>query len=455
MPFATFRKNKEAVELNSKKTIQQIQQHLHQLNNKMVATLNMNLSNFEEISSYARNIKWEAIEGMASYIESFEENWQSNNPNNNEIYWANTAEEAEYFIEKILRKTKPEVALKIYGAELVELELSNILKKYKIQEIWANWEHELLAFLDEELHHPLFPLIHKNITEINESLEDIEQKLKSPLNFWLAEHKSKIIDLNPKKTVAFVHAHFLCPDLGAVVFSDNEGLYAQATQTANTVVVIAGIDRVVQSSNNINIMSGMINALSNGEYLAPALQYLMGSFREEQEVVVILLDNSRSELLKDIKWRNILYDLDGINWLNQCHDYPYLAPQNYHPFHFGPISALLSPLFYEEIDFKSSHTFWADIQDGFLPHPLSLDFKKLLLYLRKDLYDNNEEKTESIHAYWKAHEATLKDTLGIKKWKLRRKIQQIIGEERALPPLAKKTFMQGWREQIQLANSGK
>ncbi len=454
MPFQRLREDKEAIEFNDELTVRNIQVNLERLNNKIVNSLNESVLDLDKKCKQARNLKWEAIENMADLLELFEENWLSNQQGHikrNKLIWANNDQEARRSIDGIIRNRKPKKAITLSGAELTELEISELLKTYKLTEFCANWEHQFAHFLGEQKFHPCFPLIHKNLEDLNDALEKVEGNEISPFEYWLAEHRSQLNEFKKKETILFINAHFICPDLGGIAYIDNDGTLGQTLEHADTVVILAGIDRVLASSDDISPIANLMNTFNGGEYIAPQLRLIMGSTRKNQEVSIILVDNARTELLKHQQWRTLLYDLDGICWLNQCHDYPYISPSNYHPFHFGPISALLSILLYDDPGFMSNHLFWADAQDGLLEHPLKVNFKELLISLRHEILNDGQEKYDTFHNYWKAHEKAEKDSTGFKKWQLKRKLKAVLGKERKLPDLAKVTFLEEWQVHINRA----
>ncbi len=443
-----FRKDKTIVELNTAENTEQLIEHLNLLNDKIIETFDLYLAQWQTPSKFARNDRWAAIENMGILLEAFEEKWKSAK-NSNKLYWANSAEEAEKLVEKILERKQPKTALNIMGTELKEVDVEELNKKHKIQSLWANWEKALQVLLNENEQHPLFPLMHLSETQLNNALEHSEPIDTSVLNYWIAEHNNQINNLNASSTIAFMNAEFLCPDLGAVCWFDEDGLYGKVLQKADTIVILAGIDRIINSSNNLDVVAGMKSAFTKGEYLPPKLHYVMSNVKAKQEIIIILIDNARTELLKDSRWRNLLLDLDGVSFVNQCHDFPYLQPEtNYHPLHFGPISALLGTLFYKPEDFVTKHVFWADTQRGFLPHPYLINYKKLLISLRHELYEANKQQTQTIHSLWNEHEKAINDKTYIKRFQLKRKVQKILGKNRKSPKLASNTFMSEWENKI-------
>ncbi len=341
-------------------------------------------SDLNMVRKQAKNIRHESIEHLDEHLIDFEKNAIDNG---SKIYWASTASEAVDRILKIITQTGASSIYKTHAPELKELELNSVFEQEGVNFEYLNAGEKICSILGEKPRHPLFPLAGVQPAYIKKGLQ---QHFKLPAAYTTEKLMSKLRDETrdlPKfPSLSICSPDFLVAENGALVFSDNEGISSWASSCVNIQIVVAGIERVIPSMEKLQNILPLHDTFHYAEKKNKYHNYVFGPAQKSEksgptQMYVILLDNGRTDLLATSAWREILYDLDAISFFNNCHVYPNVQQNNYHPHLVGPLGMLLGPLLFEEKEYGHL-PFLNYNQDNRFTNPYLIDFEKMLMKTR-------------------------------------------------------------------------
>lgn len=341
-------------------------------------------SDLNSVRKQAKNIRHESIENLDKHLIDFEKNATDNG---SKIYWASTANEAVERILKIVKQTGANSIYKTHSPELNELEINSVFKQEAVEFEYLNLGEKICSIIGEPARHPLFPLA-------GIQPEYIKKKLQTYFKLPAAYSSEKLMKrlreearaLPSFPSLSISSPDFLVAENGALVFSDNEGVSSWASSCVNIQIVVAGIERVVPSMEKLQTILPLHDTFHFAEKKNKYHNYVCGPAQKNEksgptQLYVILLDNGRTDLLATAAWREILYDLDAISFFNNCHVYPKVQQNNYHPHLVGPLGMLLGPLLFEEKDYGHL-PFLSYTQDNRFTNPYLIDFEKMLMKTR-------------------------------------------------------------------------
>jgi len=106
-------------------------------------------------------------------------------------------------------------------------------------------------------------------------------------------------------------ANFLIASEGAVVLTENEGNGRLSTACPRVHVVVAGIEKILPRLEDLSLFLPLLATAGTGQQITCYNSLIYGPKREEEvdgprEMYVILLDNGRSHLYRQDKFREVL-----------------------------------------------------------------------------------------------------------------------------------------------------
>ena len=314
------------------------------------ARVTAELPNWEELRNAGQEIKDHTLQHLPWYLALLEANLQANGA---QVHWAADAAEACDIITKIVQAKGVEEVVKVKSMVTQEIELNEALEAAGI----ACWETDL-AELIVQLGHDrpsniLVPAIHRNRNEIREIFlremklygrpapEDLDNEPKH-LAAAAREHlREKFL----RAKVAISGANFCVADSGTLVIVESEGNGRMCLTLPETLISITGIEKVVPSFKDLEVMLQLLPRSATGERMNPYTSMWSGVTPGDgpQEVHVVLLDNGRSKVLEDPVGREVLRCIRCAACMHQCPVYERVGGHPYGSVYPGPLGSVLTP----------------------------------------------------------------------------------------------------------------
>ena len=405
----------------------------------------------------AKNIRHQALKNLDSHLIRFEEKIKERK---GKVYWAEDTPQAIDIILKLIKQTQPKSIFTGNASELQEIELEGVLQDQKIDFHSTEIGQFLLRYLRKKSRHPVHHLISENEDKLKQILRQIfakEDTANSPptdLISLLEKYKETIIQYFDFPVMGITNADFLLADSGGIFVSDNQGSQSWLASCSNIHIVVAGIERVLPTSNDLQHILPLYSAYHYGKPHSSFNTLLYGPLQEEEidgptQLYVILLDNGRSTLLNS-PWREMLYDMECSAPLNTCPVYHNLQQQHYHAQFTGIAGAILTPLLYEGEDYPILpflHLTEQDEQENLF----NMNTEKMLLKTRKEVLDKQplNRVDKFVKKQWTEallDKKKLKNlNSGLQAFLFKKAFQQSLGSQTQLPNFAKQSFHDWWQ----------
>jgi len=364
------------------------------------------LSNLDSVKKKVHSIKWRAIENLDKYLIEFESNLIRNG---GKVIWANNAAEANQAIIKIAKQHQVSSVVKSKSMITEEIELNNTFKENNINVLETDLGEFIVQLLGQKPYHIVTPAMHlsrQNIadlfhrqfgTAINATPQELTLKARELL-------RHQFVDAG----IGITGANFLIADTGSVAITENEGNARLVTTFPKIHITIAGIEKIIPSMADLDIFWPLLSTHGTGQNLTVYNTLLTGPKQYDEndgptEMYVILLDNGRTQLLKQKEQRQALYCIRCGACLNACPVYRNIGGHTYATTYSGPIGSVISPHLKGMKDFK--HLSQASTLCGKCTEvcPVKIDLHKMLLLNRRDAaqYGNNSWLETVGWFFWK------------------------------------------------------
>jgi L-lactate dehydrogenase complex protein LldF len=430
-------------------------QHNISTYNAAVAKGKKQFSDLELARKRAANHKHKILNDLDKYLIEFEVSFEKNG---GKVIWASTAKDAVKEIMAILKRIKATSVVKSKSIMTEELDINEILEKKKIKPIETDLGEFIVQLAGEKPYHILTPAMHK-------SKEDVATLYHQ--KFGLAEDSTPaqiagftrkyLRDKYGEAQAGITGANFLLADVGAVCLTENEGNAMMSFSFPKVHIVIAGIDKLIPSINDLHLFWPLLATHGTGQKITAYNSILFGPKKEEEtdgpeEMYVILLNNRRTEVLKQERTRRALSCIRCGACLNACPIYRNIGGYTYSTVYTGPIGSVITPYMQNMREYK--HLSYASSLCGNCTEvcPVHIPLHELLLVNRHESIEQGLNTIGERFIMNNMRKILLSRKLmnmggGMKNRLFRHFFRSAWGPRREIPQLEVKTFNKLWKEQ--------
>jgi L-lactate dehydrogenase complex protein LldF len=304
------------------------------------------LPHWEQLRQIGSDIRQHTIENMDVYLTRLEEKVEQAGGH---VHWAETAEDARQIVLQIARKNNVKTAVKSKSMATEEIELNHALEAAGIQAIETDLGEYIIQLAGTGPSHIIVPAVHLKKEEIAALFTEKLEINAAADPIELARIAREVLRekfLNAEMGIS--GGNFLIAETGTLVMVTNEGNGRMCTTMPDLHVAVVGIDKVIPDWESLTVFLKLLARSATGQKLSTYTQFITGPRREDgefgpKEFHLVLLDNGRSKILKDIVGRDVLKCIRCGACANVCPVYKNVGGFAYGSFISGPIGAILSP----------------------------------------------------------------------------------------------------------------
>lgn len=256
-----------------------------------------------------KKIRQNSVENMDSLINLAKKNL---NENGIECLYAKDGFEACNFIYKIICDEK--LIVKSKSNTLREINLNSFLEDKNIQVIETDLGDRILQLnhSNSKPSHPTGPISHFNIEKIRKIIsEEFGEEIDNDPYEIMKYIRANVLENIEKSNVGITGANAIAAEDGSLIMVHNEGNISLLS-IKDTHIIVAGIDKVVNTieeaisvvkletmyATGTNVTS-YINVISAPSKTADIEKKLLKGMYGAKRVILILLDNGRSQALDE------------------------------------------------------------------------------------------------------------------------------------------------------------
>ena len=408
----------------------------------------------EAVQRQAKNIKWEAIEHLDKYLLEFEKNFTARG---GKVIWAQDAAEAIEAILKICAEKNCKTLVKSKSMVTEEIHLNAAMEANGIESVETDLGEYIQQLDGEAPYHIVTPAMHKSKEDVARLFHE---KLGTPLDYTPSQMTLKAREILREKyaaaEVGVTGANFLLSDIGGIAVTENEGNARLSCAFPKTHIVIAGIEKILPGMQDLGLFWPLLSSFGTGQRMTVYNSIISGPRQATEtdgpeEMYVILLDNGRTNILKDAVQRESLYCIRCGACLNACPVYKNIGGHAYEATYSGPIGSVITPNLQGLDSFK--HLSFASSLCGNCTEVCSVKIN-----LHELLLDNRKKSVEQ-------NFTTLTERTAWKMWRIASQRRSLMnmgtgpfksnmigllfpswGKQRGNLAFSKKTFNEMWKE---------
>lgn len=409
-------------------------------------------SNLELEKQRGLNIRTKIFKKLDKFLVDFDTRFTKNG---GKILWANDIDDAKQMIYDILSQERIKKVVKTKSSTIEEIDLIPYLEMKKIKVIESNIGDFVCNLLNQVPYNIKFSAANQTTSQVADLYTN---------NFGIKENcnarqltictKQLLKDDISNPDAVITGANFLISNSGTIVLTENEGNILKATANAPIHIVVAGIDKLIASIDELSVLLPLSSYYEPQKNISSFYNFINKPLEENgnvQKLYLVLLNNNRTNILAKEKQREILSCIQCGACSEVCPIYNIIGGHVYETNHPGPVGSIIYPItkgMEEAAHFTSLCTSCGRCEEVC---PISIPLKNLFIENRKDLVRENKSlisernlvstfvKKMSSRKNLDKYKASFKDLelsfLVKKKW----------GMKRELPKFAKESFSEYWK----------
>jgi L-lactate dehydrogenase complex protein LldF len=305
-------------------------------------------SNLDLAKTRASYVKTLAINNLHDYLLQFEKNITANGAS---VIWAEDTDQAIEAVKKIMVENDSKKVVKSKSMTTEEIELNHHLEEIGVESLETDLGEYIVQLAGEKPYHIVTPCMHKSRQDIaklfTEKFNTPEGSEPEYLTGWV---RQKLRKKFTTADVGITGANFLVADVGGICLTENEGNALMSVSFPKIHIVIAGIEKVIPRMQDLGLMWPILAAHGTGQQISVYNSLITGPKKSSEtdgpeKMIVILLDNKRSELYQNDDQYGALKCIRCGACLNACPIYRNVGGYTYDATYSGPIGSVITPFF--------------------------------------------------------------------------------------------------------------
>ena len=401
----------------------------------------------------AKNTKWRALETLDQQLEEFEANFTRRG---GRVIWAENTKQALAEILTICKEKKCRTIVKSKSMVTEKLKLNHFLEENNIESVETDLGEYIQQLDGEPPYHIVTPAMHKSKEDVAKLFyEKLNTKPNLTPEQLTLVARDKLRKKYVQAEIGITGANFIISDIGGIAVTENEGNARLCAAFPKTHIVIAGLEKVIPSLTDLGLFWPLLATFGTGQRVTVYNTIISGPRQAgepdgPEEMILILLDNGRTNILANAKARESLYCIRCGACLNACPVYKNIGGHSYGTTYSGPIGSVITPHLKDMGEWK--HLSYASSLCGNCTEvcAVKINLHELLLDNRyeavKDGYSSLAEKLA--WKLWK--KASLNRGMmnmgssGLKNWMVKKAFKAWAAHRDELE-FAPKTFNQRWK----------
>lgn len=291
-------------------------------------------------------LKAKVLEKLDEYLLQFEAAFTARG---GRVVWARNAEEALAEIGKLTKARNTKTVVKAKSMTTEEIHLNHYLGTQGIESVETDLGEYIVQLNGERPYHIVTPAMHLSKADINDifvkhlgtkSTDDAQELVLTARHLLRGKYTSA--------EVGVTGGNFLIAKEGAVAVTENEGNARLSATFPKLHIAVVGIEKVIPQLTDLDLFWPLLSTSGTGQqvtvyntvYFGPRQP---GEVDGPEEMVVILLDNGRTNLLAQPDKRAALRCIRCGACLNVCPVYKNIGGHTYETTYSGPIGSVISP----------------------------------------------------------------------------------------------------------------
>lgn len=297
---------------------------------------------FDNLRNRLRDAKDHAIEHQPEVFARFKANAEAAGAI---IYEARTAEDANRYIYELCQRKGIELVVKSKTMVSEEIELNHYLEERGVKAVETDLGEWIAQLNHERPSHMVMPIIHKTRQQVGAILSEAtgqeisHENVAEQVAVIRREHRKSFLTAG----MGVSGANALIAESGTVMMMTNEGNGRLVTSLPPVHVVLAGYDKLIGTFEDAVTQLRLLARSATGQRITSYNTFITGPATPEKEMHIVILDNGRSEMREDPRFKDALRCIRCAACANICPPYSQVGGHSFGHIYSGAIGLVVTP----------------------------------------------------------------------------------------------------------------
>lgn len=341
----------------------------------------------------AARIKDHTLQNLDRYLEQLADNVTRLG---GQIHFVENAEQACEVITGIAQNANVNNIVKAKSMVTEEIHLNQAFEAKGLHPVETDLGEYIIQIAGDKPSHIVGPAIHLTKEDIGKLFAEklgIEYTTDPPT--LTAAARGILREKFKAAEMGIIGANFAVAETGSICICTNEGNGRFCSSRPRVLVSVMGMERLVPRMKDLPVFLKLLAKCGTGQRITCYSSIITGPKRPEDtdgpdEFHLVVLDNRRSSILEQEKYRESLRCLRCGACLNACPVYRKIGGHAYESVYPGPIGKIVTPLLnslHEYPDLPQASSLCGACLEAC---PVRIDIPSMLLNLRNDLKEQGK-----------------------------------------------------------------
>jgi len=320
------------------------------------------LGDWETWRRAGEEIRRHTLENLDYYLEQLSENFAARGGH---VFFAETAEEAQQYIQSVIKKKNAKRIVKAKSMVTEEISLNEALEEIGCDVLESDLAEYILQLDDHDRpSHIVVPSLHKTKENIRDIFREKKGYSRSEKPEELAAFaREQLREAFLQADVGITGCNFAVADTGSIVLVTNEGNANMVATLPETFIAVMGMERLVPSWEELDVLVTLLCRSAVGQKITTYVTAITPEANNDgadgpKDFHLVIVDGGRSKAL-GTEFQPILHCIRCGACVNVCPVYRHIGGHAYGSIYQGPVGAVLSPILggyeeYGELPYASS-----------------------------------------------------------------------------------------------------
>lgn len=297
---------------------------------------------FVSLRSLLRDAKDDVIERQPEFVAQFKAQAEAAGA---VVFEARTAEDANEYIYSLCEQKGIDLVVKSKTMVSEETELNAYLEARGVRPVETDLGEWVAQLAHERPSHMVMPIIHKTRQQVGEILSDAlgrdisREDVAEQVAVIRVEHRKAFLTAG----MGISGANAIIAESGTVMMITNEGNGRLVTSLPPVHVVMVGYDKLVGTFADAMTQLRLLARSATAQPFTSYTTFITGLSRPEQEMHIVLVDNGRSAMRADPRFKDALRCIRCAACANICPPYQQVGGHAFGYIYSGAIGLVITP----------------------------------------------------------------------------------------------------------------